>query len=187
MPSHHHESRHLAGARRSFHHPKRTLKPNLRIPNSNSQNSQNQAQYSIRVSFHHSSTESTLPMASDSSRARIDQFYSSKKRRAVSPGAKSGEIEEDVRTGKDGSPSAKGSSKGFLVCAESEGVGSKNGPVKRNLTSEIGSLIRCERKEVVVSDEVGFRVENGGAGLGGGGGERSELKKFAAGFLSLYC
>ncbi|KAM0046348.1 putative DNA-directed DNA polymerase [Helianthus debilis subsp. tardiflorus] len=115
-------------------------------------------------------------MASDgSSRSRVDQFFSSKKKKKfVSPLSKSGKVEPDAKLSVDGSPSAKGSLSNYLVSSQNEArnlstVPTARGPsdnqdqVRRNLTSAIES-----------SDSV-HGVEN------------PELQQFATNFLSYYC
>ncbi|KAJ0555833.1 putative DNA-directed DNA polymerase [Helianthus annuus] len=115
-------------------------------------------------------------MASDgSSRSRVDQFFSSKKKKKfVSPLSKSGKVEPDAKLSVDGSPSAKGSLSNYLVSSQNEArnlstVPTARGPsdnqdqVRRNLTSAIES-----------SNSV-HGVEN------------PELQQFATNFLSYYC
>ncbi|GAB2275633.1 hypothetical protein Dimus_010390 [Dionaea muscipula] len=155
-------------------------------------------------------------MASDSNRTRIDQFYASKKRRTLSPGAKSGQVDKDVKSGKEASPSTKGSLNSFLVTSKNEGLPIWQGPVKRNLTLEIGSLTKCEKRDSfllseassLALDSIGTGSEEASRSLADAGDvgirrdekgtsvlddnarnsqERSEVKHFAADFLSLYC
>ncbi|GAB4837362.1 hypothetical protein Ancab_002239 [Ancistrocladus abbreviatus] len=147
-------------------------------------------------------------MASGSPRTRIDEFYASKKKRALSPGTKSGQIENDAKGGKEASPSGKGSLDNYLVTSQNDNLPGKQGPVKRNLTSEIGSLTKCEKKEALLPNEASCRslgssgvvskdsMEISGVGIGidgkdssalAPGQQRPEFKQFAAEFLSLYC
>ncbi|KAJ4950046.1 hypothetical protein NE237_026878 [Protea cynaroides] len=84
-------------------------------------------------------------MASDSPRARIDQFFASKKKKPHSPGLKSERSVKEKRAVLDGSPSAKGSLDNFLVNSQDNnlpvrpsfadlGSPPRPGPVKRNLS-----------------------------------------------------
>ncbi|XP_047970916.1 helicase and polymerase-containing protein TEBICHI [Salvia hispanica] len=93
-------------------------------------------------------------MASDSTRARIDQFFSSKKKRKfVPPLSKSERPEKEAKTQSECSPSAKGSLAGYLEtspakCADYVPVEkAMRIPAKRNLTLETASLLS--------SDEIG--------------------------------
>ncbi|XP_065030525.1 helicase and polymerase-containing protein TEBICHI isoform X5 [Musa acuminata AAA Group] len=98
-------------------------------------------------------------MASDPSRARIDQFFASRKRKTPLP--KDGKPDKESRSPVAGSPGAKGTLDGFL--ARSPDVVSvaghgqtRNSPrhdlVKRNLVSEIDSIADAVRKPDLVSD-----------------------------------
>ncbi|KAI3822055.1 hypothetical protein L1987_09636 [Smallanthus sonchifolius] len=115
-------------------------------------------------------------MASDgSSRSRVDQFFSSKKKKKfVSPLSKSRRVEPDAKLSVEGSPSAKGSLSSYLVSSQNEdrplstlpaacGPSDNQDHVRRNLTSAIEA-----------SDSV-HGVEN------------PELQQFATNFLSYYC
>ncbi|XP_076922423.1 helicase and polymerase-containing protein TEBICHI-like [Bidens hawaiensis] len=102
-------------------------------------------------------------MASD--RSRVDQFFSSKKKKKfVSPLSKSGKVEPNAKLSVQGSPGAKGSLSSYLVSSQNEDPSLTTLPtadnqdhVRRNLTSAIQS-----------SDFV-------------------ELQQFATNFLSYYC
>lgn len=59
-------------------------------------------------------------MASGSPRARIDQFFASKKRKSLSPGLKSGRGAKEAKTAVEGSPSAKGTLGNYLVTSEDD-------------------------------------------------------------------
>ncbi|KAK6161831.1 hypothetical protein DH2020_001672 [Rehmannia glutinosa] len=96
-------------------------------------------------------------MASDSPRARIDQFFSSKKKRKiVSPASKSsGRLEKEAKKQTEGSPSAKASLEIYLETSKDSNspVKSLNSfcdqktgqvPIKRNLTLETGLSSRDE-------------------------------------------
>lgn len=130
----------------------------------------------------------------------MQQFYATKKRKAVSPVSK--RIEKGARlVVLDGSPSAKGSLETYLVPSQGD-ESVRPDSVRRNLASEIGSYvdkqpvesiqgvrdspntrIRIENEMLLVDDPV--QVNN--LSDFGQGGEKSELKQFKADFLSLYC
>ncbi|PON76487.1 Helicase and polymerase-containing protein TEBICHI [Parasponia andersonii] len=157
-------------------------------------------------------------MASGSPRSRIDQFFTSKKRKSLSPCLKPGRNEKDVKKMVQGSPSAKGTLDNYLVTSPGDDNSDKptcaardtlalQDAVKRNLSIEINSSLKDEDKLSFLSTQsqaaealeanqkgglpevVGYAV--GGSGRGNAdlvqGLEKSELKKFAADFLSLYC
>ncbi|URD79344.1 HELICc [Musa troglodytarum] len=98
-------------------------------------------------------------MASDPSRARIDQFFASRKRKTPLP--KDGKPDKESRSPAAGSPGAKGTLDGFLarspdvVSVAGQGR-TRNSPrhdlVKRNLVSEIDSITDAVRKPDLVSD-----------------------------------
>lgn len=143
------------------------------------------------------------------------QFFASKKRKLPSPGLKHGRIEKDSRTALDGSPSGKGTLDSYLVASPDDistarGSSSGKGPVRRNLTLEINLHSEDGNEDALSSGQLGHgttgtfgetRRENFPSQLGGVGvGEQlegcsgsshgpgnSELKQFAADFLSLYC
>ncbi|KAK9742154.1 hypothetical protein RND81_03G151800 [Saponaria officinalis] len=75
-------------------------------------------------------------MDSGSPRARIDQFFASKKRRALSP-----------KVVKDSSPSAKGSLDSFLVTSQNDGSSIGQGGVRRNLSLDIDVSTNNDIKE----------------------------------------
>ncbi|TKY58268.1 Helicase and polymerase-containing protein TEBICHI [Spatholobus suberectus] len=134
---------------------------------------------------------STSTMASPSHRTRINQFYASKKRKAASPVPKAGRSEKGARHGADASPSAKGTLGGYLVTSQDGGddgaantaAAARPDSVKRNLASEIGSSLDNEVNKHTVSSAQGC----GDAQSARPGAANSELKQFAADFLSLYC
>ncbi|KAG6391261.1 hypothetical protein SASPL_149014 [Salvia splendens] len=97
-------------------------------------------------------------MASDSTRARIDQFFSSKKKRKfVPPLSKSERPEKEAKTQSECSPSAKGSLATYLEtspakCADYVPVEkAMRIPAKRNLTLETALLLS--------SDEIGGALQ----------------------------
>ncbi|KAF5196228.1 Dna polymerase theta protein [Thalictrum thalictroides] len=153
-------------------------------------------------------------MASDSSRTRIDQFYVARKRKSDSPSLKSERINKDARIALDGSPSGKGTLDSYLVNSQDDtnvgvrgGVSSRQVHIKRNLGFEIkvssqvsskeclqpvGELIEDPkeslRSSLAVDDDVVSPVpvqDNDEASAPAE--NNTELKKFAADFLSLYC
>ncbi|KAL7596490.1 hypothetical protein Lser_V15G27853 [Lactuca serriola] len=132
-----------------------------------------------------------------SSRSRVDQFFSSKKKnnKLVSSALKSGIVEQNAKLSLEGSPSGKGSLSSYLVSSPKNeirphrslptacGSSDRQDQVKRNLTSEIDSSLRNEDVETISSSkghkskssESMHEVEN------------PELQQFAANFLSFYC
>ncbi|KAH6757052.1 hypothetical protein C2S51_038889 [Perilla frutescens var. frutescens] len=155
-------------------------------------------------------------MASDSSRARIDQFFSSKKKRKIlSPASKSGRPEKEAKTQIECSPSAKGSLESYLETSPAKCVNSvlderaRPIPVKRNLTLETGHLLSrdenlgapnkkpqsseasgvAQMKNESLSDIGNGAVEGvqQNSSITGAIVPNSTLKEFATGFLSLYC
>ncbi|KAL3819028.1 hypothetical protein ACJIZ3_004933 [Penstemon smallii] len=94
-------------------------------------------------------------MASDSPRARIDQFFASKKKRKfLSPVSKTGRLEKEAKTQIEGSP-AKGSLESYLVTSQDADSPAKSRDsacnqkaeqvrVKRNLTLETSISSRYE-------------------------------------------
>lgn len=135
-------------------------------------------------------------MSSGSPRARINQFFTSRKKRP----------EKDQKNLLSESP--KGSLAGYLVKSPDATTRSspkfsphRPGPVKRNLTSEIGLGADIAKKPSrhsaeptgdsgndkrlgeYITENVHFN-EKGGSESGGG---NLELKKFANDFLSFYC
>ncbi|XP_071919297.1 helicase and polymerase-containing protein TEBICHI isoform X1 [Coffea arabica] len=100
----------------------------------------------------------------DSPRARIDQFFASKKKRkAISPSVKSKKVGKDAKIAVEGSPGTKGSLDNFLVGSE-ENKNSPNRaasespvkrvPIKRNLTLEISLSSKDEKKDALLPMEV---------------------------------
>ncbi|KAL0330327.1 UNVERIFIED_CONTAM: Helicase and polymerase-containing protein TEBICHI [Sesamum radiatum] len=66
-------------------------------------------------------------MASDSPRGRIDQFFSSKKKRKIlSPPSKSGRLEKEATNRIEGSPSAKGSLESYLETSKTDHAPAKS-------------------------------------------------------------
>ncbi|KAF8407042.1 hypothetical protein HHK36_006167 [Tetracentron sinense] len=97
-------------------------------------------------------------MASGSPRTRIDQFYSLKKKKSVSPNLKSVRNDKEARITVNGSPSAKGTLDNFLVNSHNEnqivrhlytdrGVFSREESVKRDLTLEINASSEVKYKK----------------------------------------
>ncbi|MCD9558469.1 hypothetical protein HAX54_015855 [Datura stramonium] len=153
-------------------------------------------------------------MASDTPRARIDQFFASKKKRkSLSPSLKPARAKKDVKTSEEGSPCTKGLLDGYLVTSQDDGKPShkaRGTPVKRNLTLEIGPYLKEENKESTflvkaqsksseakTSKEKSDISPDSHVNENRGHGEdvlvttqvtgNSELKQFATNFLSLYC
>ncbi|XP_057957397.1 helicase and polymerase-containing protein TEBICHI isoform X2 [Malania oleifera] len=159
-------------------------------------------------------------MASGSPRGRIDQFFGAKKRKAQSPGLKSGRGEKDARTAVEVSPRAKGTLDNYLVASQDDertlkpshaghGPSTTQDTVKRNLASEInlskyvdqhapllaqGSCQTFELSGEAQKESCRYKASDlsvegtsKGCSLSAQGAENSELKQFAADFLSLYC
>lgn len=149
-----------------------------------------------------------------SPRARIDQFFSSKKKkRAISPGTKSGLSEKEGNSSKDASPSAKGSLDCYLVSSQNENRLFKQAPAKRNLKLETGLSKNIEKRESLLNNvgqslnssqsgsvpgEATVFEEATDLGIRGDANETCalavtvdhqnlELKQFATNFLSTYC
>ncbi|KAL2318229.1 hypothetical protein Fmac_032105 [Flemingia macrophylla] len=118
-------------------------------------------------------------MASPSHRTRINQFYASKKRKAASPVCKAGRFEKGARHGADACPTDKGTLDGYLVPSQDGGgaAAARRDSVKRNLAAEIRGSLDSEVNKHTVSSAQSTRL----------GEANSELKQFAADFLSLYC
>ncbi|RZC90345.1 hypothetical protein C5167_031057 [Papaver somniferum] len=141
-------------------------------------------------------------MASDSNRTRIDQFYASKKKKAISPGLRK---EKDFKGGLTGtSPTAKGSLENYLVKSSQDDEFRVSGVVASSRTSQI------KRKLVEDSEDSSLRTqikrdalfvkEQADVSLGvvdDGPNQTAldetisstpaELQQFAAHFLPLYC
>ncbi|KAK6249105.1 hypothetical protein QUC31_020670 [Theobroma cacao] len=154
-------------------------------------------------------------MASGSPRARIDQFFASKKRKTQSPCLKTGRFEKNAKTTVEGSPSAKGTLDNYLRTSQENEIVQPSctiigqDPVKRSLASEIDKSSENENEQSFLLAEVksrsceAFQVTHNGIYLGSSeegnfdfgdpaevaaqGRENSELKQFATDFLSLYC
>lgn len=153
-------------------------------------------------------------MASDTPRARIDQFFASKKKRkSLSPNLKLARAKKDIKTSQEGSPCTKGLLDGYLVTSQDDSKPShkaRGTPVKRNLTLENGPYLKEENKESTflveaqsTSSETKTSKEKSAISPdthvveNRGHGEdalvttqvtgNSELKQFATNFLSLYC
>ncbi|CAN4127872.1 unnamed protein product [Withania somnifera] len=152
-------------------------------------------------------------MDSDTPRARIDQFFASKKKRkSLSPTLKPARAKKDVKTSQEGSPRTKGSLDGYLVTSQDDSKPShkdRGTLIKRNLTLEIGPYLKHENKESTSLIEAqsttsktktskeksdihpdSYVVENRGHGedvlVATQVTGNSELKQFATNFLSLY-
>ncbi|XP_019189922.1 PREDICTED: helicase and polymerase-containing protein TEBICHI isoform X2 [Ipomoea nil] len=152
-------------------------------------------------------------MDSDAPRARIDQFFASKKKRKFeSPALKSPRVNKDAKISIEGSPGTKGSLESYLVNSKDNSTPLQEAggsAVKRNLTLDLG-LISKHGKEVAVSSRQahsqGFETTGEGekfevlsdTGFAArelpkdslestGVQENLELKQFASDFLSLYC
>ncbi|CAM8919656.1 unnamed protein product [Rhodiola kirilowii] len=143
-------------------------------------------------------------MASDAPRERIDQFFASKKRKAVSPGSKSGRSEKNAKTNLEVSPSSKGTLDNFLAntqlitSSKDHESPPRNERVKRNLTAEInysmGNAYRGENDHVLaVEKSVASVCDVAGVDLvkdtrnPAQGTENVELNNFATEFLSVCC
>ncbi|XP_073012513.1 helicase and polymerase-containing protein TEBICHI isoform X1 [Typha latifolia] len=122
-------------------------------------------------------------MASGSPRARIDQFFASRKRKP--PLLKDEKHEEHPKSPNAASPSAKGTLDNFLVkspdaapCADRD-ESSNHEAVRRglNLSNEIGSVSDVAPEPAVRACSLGSETIGGNL----------ELKRFATDFLSLYC
>nr|GME09536.1 helicase and polymerase-containing protein TEBICHI isoform X1 [Ipomoea batatas] len=167
--------------------------------------------HSTRIS--EASTQFSVVMASDAPRARIDQFFASKKKRKFeSPALKSPRVNKDAKISIEGSPGTKGSLESYLVNSKDNSTPlheAGGSAVKRNLTLDLG-LISKHGKEVAVSSRQahsqGFETTGEGqkfevlsnTGFAArelpkdslestGVQENLELKQFASDFLSLYC
>ncbi|KAL8063378.1 hypothetical protein ABFX02_01G023200 [Erythranthe guttata] len=150
-------------------------------------------------------------MASDTPRARIDQFFSSKKKRKIlSPASKSGRREKEAKNQFEGSPSAKGSLENYLETSTDGNSPAKSlnftydekgrhAPTKRYLTLDTTSQGQPQSPETSrVSQRLKIEPLSDIGCVGSKGiakdfsetaaaAQNSELKEFAAGFLSLYC
>ncbi|XVE71071.1 hypothetical protein DITRI_Ditri10aG0120700 [Diplodiscus trichospermus] len=152
-------------------------------------------------------------MASDSPRARIDQFFVSKKRKPHSPGLKTGRFEKNAKTTAEGSPSAKCTLDNYLRTSQDNEINnpscatSGNYLIKRTLASEIDKSSKDDNEQSLLPEpksqsSEAFEVIHKGISLGSSEAgnfafgdpagalhvrENSELKQFAADFLSLYC
>lgn len=139
-------------------------------------------------------------MSSPSPRNRLNQFYTTKKRKAVSPAPKAGRIEKGARIVADGSPSAKGSLEGYLVPSQEDPV--RPDLVRRKLGLDIGNSLDKQpvslAQEVRHLDAMRAGIENEVTMVDdsvkentlndfGDAGEKSELKQFKAELFSLYC
>ncbi|XP_074287036.1 helicase and polymerase-containing protein TEBICHI [Silene latifolia] len=136
-------------------------------------------------------------MDSSPPRARIDQFFTSKKRRALSP-----------KTVKESSPSAKGSLDSFLVTSQNDGSSIGQGGVRRNLSLDIDVSANNEVNQPILSKQEisrdlgssgvvpGVRIEAESDGVGADriddsdpplDPRKAEIKRFAMDFTSLFC
>ncbi|XP_058074387.1 helicase and polymerase-containing protein TEBICHI isoform X4 [Magnolia sinica] len=98
-------------------------------------------------------------MTSGSPRNRIDQFFTSKKKKTLSPGLKAEKTDKDAKIILDGSPSTKSTLDSFLVSPHHDkspvkpsksdhGAVPRQDPVKRNLTLEIDLASEVAHKPV---------------------------------------
>lgn len=150
-------------------------------------------------------------MASGSKRTRVDEFFTSKKRTAISPGFKSERSKIAVKTAVQGSPSAKGTLDNCLVTSQGDkdlakpsysAGDSRQDAVKRNLALEIHNFSMEELEQTSSSKqlpsqtskaveaaqkETSRELSSVGCSTSAHGVDNSEIKKFAADFLSLYC
>ncbi|KAI3835318.1 hypothetical protein MKW98_020434 [Papaver atlanticum] len=141
-------------------------------------------------------------MASDSNRTRIDQFYASKKKKAISPGLRK---EKDFKGGLSGtSPTAKGSLENYLVKSSQDdefrvsGVvaSSRTSQIKRKLVEDNGdssSRTQIKRDTLFVKEQADVSLGVVDDGTNRAALEETissapaELQQFAAHFLPLYC
>ncbi|KAH9615418.1 hypothetical protein KSS87_023001 [Heliosperma pusillum] len=92
-------------------------------------------------------------MDSGTPRARIDQFFASKKRRALSP-----------KSVKESSPSAKGSLESFLVTSQNDDSSNGIGGVRRNLSLDIDVSAKNEvSKPILSNQEISRDLDSSGA------------------------
>ncbi|XP_057799459.1 helicase and polymerase-containing protein TEBICHI [Salvia miltiorrhiza] len=156
-------------------------------------------------------------MDSDSTRARIDQFFSSKKKRKfVSPASKSDRPEKEAKTQIECSPNAKGSLVSYLETSPAKCVNSASDektrpiPVKRNLILEADRLLSKDDNEgalhwrpqcseasgaapTMENESLSVIANNAVEGarkdssVMGALGRSSNLKQFTNSLLSLYC
>ncbi|KAG1335104.1 putative DNA-directed DNA polymerase [Cocos nucifera] len=96
-------------------------------------------------------------MASGSPRARIDQFFASRKRKPPGPKDEK-KSDKDPKSPLDGSPSAKGNLDSYLVkspdassCAGRGAALSRHDSVRRNLSSEISLASDAAKKPISIS------------------------------------
>ncbi|XP_073110579.1 helicase and polymerase-containing protein TEBICHI isoform X1 [Elaeis guineensis] len=96
-------------------------------------------------------------MASDSPRARIDQFFASRKRKPPGPKDEK-KSDKDPKSPLDGSPSAKGNLDSYLVessdassCAGHGAALSRHDSVRRNLSSDISLVSDVPKKPILIS------------------------------------
>ncbi|GER38071.1 DNA polymerase I family protein [Striga asiatica] len=148
-------------------------------------------------------------MDSTPPRARIDQFFSVRKKRKIgSPALKSsGRQEKEARKQNEGSPTAKGSLESYLEASKDGNSHAKSlnatcdqktrqVPVKRNLTLESGLPSKDEKGKQQSSEASGVHhisqheplcdIQKDSS-IAGSVEPDSDLKDFATGFLSLYC
>ncbi|XP_019052387.1 PREDICTED: helicase and polymerase-containing protein TEBICHI isoform X2 [Nelumbo nucifera] len=101
-------------------------------------------------------------MASGSPRTRIDQFFSSRKKKPLSPSVKSGRTAKDARIASNSSPGAKGTLDNFLVNSQDDSslvrtasadcsASSWQDTVKKKLTLETNLSSEVTRKESLLS------------------------------------
>uniref|UniRef100_A0A7N0VKR9 Uncharacterized protein n=1 Tax=Kalanchoe fedtschenkoi TaxID=63787 RepID=A0A7N0VKR9_KALFE len=143
-------------------------------------------------------------MASDIPRERIDQFFASKKRKAVSTGLKSGRSEKNAKVASEGSPGSNDTLDEVLVnnqhkaSAKDHESSPQNERVKRNLTAEINLSSDIDygstQDNILVGDKLMAPVRDTAiddlvkdSATSAQGTENVELKTFATQFLSLCC
>ncbi|CAI0441279.1 unnamed protein product [Linum tenue] len=120
-------------------------------------------------------------MTSNSPQTRINQFYASKKRKPPSPALKAGRAEKGARLTVEGSPS-KGTLCSYLVDSK------EPDPETKAVPEVQCSLAGKETSECSTNaGKVAIEGTSEGCSISGAGGNNSELKQFAADFLSLYC
>ncbi|KAM7276027.1 hypothetical protein ACFE04_017893 [Oxalis oulophora] len=123
-------------------------------------------------------------MASGSPRSRIDQFFSSKKKKLESPSLKR---KKDTKTIPEGSPSAKCTLDNYLRVSADD----NHNAAKKNLAfdnnNEIITLQPCSQAKKVGSIVVEDVEKSSSSEASAGQTENLELKQFKTDFLSLYC
>ncbi|KAM1247252.1 hypothetical protein TB2_043362 [Malus domestica] len=104
-------------------------------------------------------------------RSRVNQYFSSKKRKPSSPASKSGRNEKDVKTMVEGSPDAKGTLENYLLGSQDNSISPKpshrvcdslaqQDQVQRNLTSVMDSSLKDEFKQLPLSYQLHSQANN---------------------------